>query len=139
MKGSDFHFFASDYTPDRVDLSSYANDLPIGDASLVSVDSFIPSSVETKLYKHSLKILIGRVMVSLSDKFSWMKMVVPNHIPHDLSKVMSEKSTPYMMPIMLKNEACYADCISIMCSYSKQVIDWYTRADRGLTGILSDH
>ena len=58
-------------------------------------------------------------------------MLTGMHIPHDHHEVMSSKSEIYMMPIMLKNEASYADCIQIMDLYVASVNRWYAKAGRG--------
>ena len=63
----DFHFFASDFTPDRINLSKYNDHGNIGNPNCVTVENFLPSSEEEKMYRESLK-------VAFSEKFSWMKM-----------------------------------------------------------------
>ncbi|XP_061179530.1 uncharacterized protein LOC133188164 [Saccostrea echinata] len=131
VKAKDFHFFASDYTPDRIDLSKYSDKGSIGDANSVRVENFLPSPEEEKMYRESLKIILAREMIAFSNKFLWMKMCIPDHIPHELSEEMSQKSTPFLMPILLKNETSYSDCIDILTSYTSQLEDWYTRAGRG--------
>lgn len=131
VKAKDFHFFASDFTPDRIDLSKYSDKGSIGDVNSVRVENFLPSLEEEKIYRESLKIILAREMVTFSNKFTWMKMCIPDHIPHELAEEMSQKSTPFLMPILLKNETSYSDCIDILTSYTNQLEDWYTRAGRG--------
>lgn len=43
IKAKDFHFFASDFTPDRIDLSKYSDKGSIGDVNSVRVENFLPS------------------------------------------------------------------------------------------------
>lgn len=102
VKAKDFHFFASDFTPDRIDLSKYSDKESIGDVNSVRVENFLPSLEEEKIYRESLKIILAREMVAFSNKFTWMKMCIQDHIPHELAEEMSQKSTPFLMPILLK-------------------------------------
>ena len=131
VKSKDFHFFASDFTPDRINLSKYNDHGSIGNPNSVTVENFLPFAEEEKMYRESLKYILAREMVAFSEKFSWMKMCIPDHIPHELSEEMSQKSTPSLMPILLKNETSYSDCIDILSSYTSQLEDWYRRAGRG--------
>ncbi|KAH3806826.1 hypothetical protein DPMN_135154 [Dreissena polymorpha] len=59
-----------------------------------------------------------------------MKLVVLDHIPHHLEKIMSRQTKSFTLPILLKNEAKYEDCVSIMDSYNQQMSDWYRKAGR---------
>lgn len=43
IKAKDFHFFASDFTPDRIDLSKYSDKGSIGDVNSVRVENFLLS------------------------------------------------------------------------------------------------
>ena len=80
--------------------------------------------------------LYYREMIEFSDKFMWMKMFVSDHIPHELSKEMSQKSTPFLFPILMKNKTSYSDCIGILTSYCSQLEDRYARAGRGSHAIF---
>ena len=53
-------------------------------------------------------------------------------IPHALEETMKSKSAIYWLRIMLKNEACYSDCVQIMDEYERQLSQWYTKAGRGI-------
>ncbi|KAH3704200.1 hypothetical protein DPMN_079256 [Dreissena polymorpha] len=59
-----------------------------------------------------------------------MKLVVPDHIPHHLEETMSRQTKSFTLPILLKNEAKYEDCVCIMDSYNQQMSDWYRKAGR---------
>lgn len=43
IKAKDFHFFASDFTPDSIDLSKYSDKGSIGDVNSVRVENFLLS------------------------------------------------------------------------------------------------
>lgn len=64
-------------------------------------------------------------------------MCIPDHVPHEPAEEMSQKSTPFLMPILLKNETSYPDYIDILTSYTNQLEDWYTRAGRGSIQFLA--
>ncbi|XP_064631642.1 uncharacterized protein LOC135489937 [Lineus longissimus] len=63
-----------------------------------------------------------------------MKLVLPDHLPHPLTKEMSEKTASYIPPIQLKNEAKYEDCLDILDSYEDTIDQLYRKA--GLAGEL---
>uniref|UniRef100_A0A8W8I4B1 DUF6589 domain-containing protein n=1 Tax=Magallana gigas TaxID=29159 RepID=A0A8W8I4B1_MAGGI len=52
------------------------------------------------------------------------------HIEHVQDDAMSQKSEVCWMPVLMKNETCYSDCIQIMKSYEKQILQWYTKGGR---------
>ncbi|XP_076090697.1 uncharacterized protein LOC143062794 [Mytilus galloprovincialis] len=130
-KNKDYHFFASDITFDRVKISHLNNLTPIGNAETIELKEMIPSLEEDISYKTALKVILSRVIVEYCDSFSWMKPVIPKHISHPLQDEMSTKSSIHWLPIMLKNEAKYADCVQIMASYEDQLSTWYRKAGRG--------
>ena len=130
VKNRDYHFFASDVIFDRIstdDLEDLKSLQEIDDVTC----TFAPSVNEDKLYLESLKVLLGRIISNYIPKFDWMKSILPSHIPHTKEIAMSQKSDICWLPVMMKNEACYADCIQIMKSYEEQILNWYTKSGRG--------
>ena len=111
----------------------------IGNPENVGIVNFTPSVQEVQTYRDQLKILVARELSSYFPSFSWMHMVFPNHIPHEFADLMSQKSTPYVMPLLLKNEAKYDDCIEIMDSYVAQIQQWYIKAGRGKHSLAKYH
>ena len=91
-----------------------------------------------KCTKKSLKVLIGRIMVDYLDSLKWMKQVLPNHISHPLEDDMGKKSDIFWLPVMIKNEASYSDCVQIMNEYERQIADWYTKAGRGMLTVICE-
>ncbi|KAK3106929.1 hypothetical protein FSP39_003265 [Pinctada imbricata] len=108
-KSRDYHFFASNWVADPVNLTPIPDDHAIGKFEDVSVESFIPNDQEIKLFRN----------------------ILPKHIPHEHQDEMSEKSSIHLLAIMLKNEAKYDDCVDIMDSYVKHIRDIYSKAGRG--------
>ena len=101
-KNKDYHFFATDITFDRVDVTDLDNSKPIGDIDDITYKNFIPSTTEFTKYKESLKILLGRILCEYIDDLKWMRKVIPHHIPHDLKDVMSKRSEVFWLPVVLK-------------------------------------
>ncbi|CAC5402478.1 unnamed protein product [Mytilus coruscus] len=93
----------------------------------------IPSLEEDAFIQNALKVILSRVIVNYCESFNWMKPIIPKHIQHPLQEVMSQKSSIHWLPIMLKNEAKYADCVQIMASYEDHLSTWYRKAGRGKT------
>ncbi|CAC5392780.1 unnamed protein product [Mytilus coruscus] len=120
-----------DITFDRVKVSHLSNSTPIGNTETVALKEMIPSLEEDALYKNALKVILSRVIVNYCESFNWMKPIIPKHIQHPLQEVMSQKSSIHWLPIMLKNEAKYADCVQIMASYEDHLSTWYRKAGRG--------
>ncbi|XP_013409173.1 uncharacterized protein LOC106172813 [Lingula anatina] len=130
-KNRDYHYFASDVTFDRVDTSCLDDSKPLGDIDSVTYKNFVSSVDEDTVYKDSLKVILARVLCDNVPGFGWMKAVIPKHIAHNLEDVMCQKSEIHWLPIMLKNEACYSDCIQIMDEYEKMITSWFNKAHRG--------
>ncbi|XP_069107278.1 uncharacterized protein [Argopecten irradians] len=129
-KNRDYHFFASDFIFDRVNVDTADDTSSLKNIEKVTWKNFVPSTEEDQLYKQSLKVLLGRIMAKYVSKFQWMKSILPTHIPHTFDDVMSQRSDVCWLPVMLKNEAFYSDCIHIMKAYESQVIQWYTKSGR---------
>ncbi|XP_021372556.1 uncharacterized protein LOC110462743 [Mizuhopecten yessoensis] len=127
----DIHYFASDWTADRINLDKYDNTKPLQDVNAIDISTFLLSLEETKIYMNSLKIVLARVLVKYVDELEWMRSVIPNHIQHPLEDTMAQKSCICWLPIQLKNEAFNSDCIQIMDCYEKMISKWYQTAGRG--------
>ncbi|XP_062588566.1 uncharacterized protein LOC134250228 [Saccostrea cucullata] len=130
-KNRDLHYFASDLTFDRVRLDHLEDAAPLGDPNNVNVQVFIPSADEMTMYRKSLKYLIGRELAQSIKGLEWMNAIIPTHIPHDMEKVMCERSKIFWLPLQLKNEMYHDQCIQIMNELEKHVNTIYTKAGRG--------
>lgn len=103
-KSKDYHFFATDLTFDRVECKNLEDSKPVGDTKNITYKNFVPSPNEISKFKESLKVLLGRILCENIDHFSWMKTIIPKHIPHDYENAMSKKSEVFLLPVLLKNE-----------------------------------
>lgn len=129
-KDRDYHFFASDFTVDRVNLDGLSKVAPNKDSLSLTVQHFIPNQAEYKYYTETLKILLARLLRHY-DGLKWMESVVPDHIPHEYEQDMSKKSEVFILPVSLNNEASYQDCVHIMDEYESNINRWYSQAGRG--------
>ncbi|XP_048249938.1 uncharacterized protein LOC124128741 isoform X2 [Haliotis rufescens] len=130
-KSKDYHFFASDFVLDRVNVMHLPDNAPIGNTDQIGPDHFLPNPEEIKKFRNCLKIFIARKLVHNISGLSWMKSILPEHIPHDHQEEMSKRSSIFILPIMLKNESKYSDCIGIMDGYVEWINRWYAKAGRG--------
>lgn len=136
-KNKDYHFFASNWTPFRITQDDFVNNPVLIEKvsaphnTFITSDRFTPSQQETQLFRDSLKVLIGRILVKHCCAFKWAEPLLPKHIEHDLSEFMERKTESYRLPILLKNECKYDDCLDIMDSYVQNLMSWYNKAGRG--------
>ncbi|XP_050396775.1 uncharacterized protein LOC126815254 [Patella vulgata] len=126
----DFHSFATDWTPYRVYASSLPNDKPLCNIDEINIHSVVLNENEKAKFKQDLKILIAQEMVDVFHCFKWMNLVLPKNIPHEYEEEMSTKSHSHIMPVILKNEQKYDDCIDILQSYQEQTQRWYHESGR---------
>ena len=122
------HWFASDFTPNTVDVSLLDTSSLTGDPCNIQVHQFILNINEKSLLKANYQVLCARILQSEFKFFKWFKDFVPSRIYHNLRDSMSLKSIPCHLPLILKNEASYADCCDIMDMYTELLQDCYTKA-----------
>ena len=77
-------------------------------------EQFLLSARERDMLFQSYKILLGRLMARNIPAFAWLDIVLPKHIWHEHTAVMSQKSSILPLELILKNEAEYEDCVSIL-------------------------
>lgn len=98
------------------------------DIKTVPNSVFLLSDDETTKLRDEIKVLVERVLAANIKKLSFMKSVIPVHIPHRFQKEMAEKSIIVPMPLQLKDEKKYDDVVHILSFYEDAVDEIYTKA-----------
>ncbi|XP_063438320.1 uncharacterized protein LOC134719246 [Mytilus trossulus] len=127
-KNKDYHFFATNFVLNRI--STEKQPIVHHDSPEPSLEIFLPNEAEILVYKDSLKILLGRILVEYMPGFQWMKKVLPDHIDHPHKEEMKRKSVVHMLPLSLNNECSYDGCVRIMDEYIEMINRWYRKAGR---------
>ena len=84
-------------------------------------EQFLLNDQDRLLLFQSYKVLLGRLMARNIPAFAWLDSVLPKHIPHEHTAVMSQKSSILPLELILKNEAKYEDCVSILDATMAQI------------------
>ena len=94
------HWFTLYAVKNRVHGEQLANDKPTANISTLPLTTWLPSVNDCVLLRDELIVLVSRVLVAKMKVFHAFSDVVQDHIPHQYSKEMSEKSyTLYIFPI----------------------------------------
>ena len=80
----------------------------------LDASSFLPTAEEINAIKMNLTVLAGRILCAYIKCLNQCAEVVPQHIPHQYSDSMAEKSDTYFLDVLTKNEARHADMVEIM-------------------------
>ena len=121
VQNEDLHLFASNLTENRINFNHLPNDNPWGNFFSLNVN-------EWKTYAECAKIIVGRTVLEFCPKFKFLRAVIPNHISHEYSPQMSQKSTIVSLPIVNANESKYDDYVNILRTYEKWIAEIYVQA-----------
>lgn len=133
-KDKHYHFFASNFVLDRISpVLSNNTERP---AVFEDVSRFILSEPEVEIYKDSLKVLLGRIMVEYILEFQWLSKVVPGHVPHIYKEEMARPSKIHSLPLSLNNKCSYEGCLHILQKYTEWINKWYRKAGRGIQSVF---
>lgn len=113
-KNKDCHFFRELIVFHRAQFDQLSTIPPQIRAGDIHVQDVILCEVERLQLFESYKVLLGRVLVKHIPAFNWMKTILPDHIPHDFSGVMEQKSKIIPLQMLFHNEAKYEECVQIL-------------------------
>ena len=128
IQNEDLHLFASNLYVNRLNFSHLPNDYLLRDIKTYPREVFILKLSEQRMLKENFKVLVSRICVEYLSKFKFLKRVTPDHIVHQYSQEMSQKSTIISCPIINANENNYADCVTILRAYEKWIFEIYNEA-----------
>lgn len=125
----DLHYFASNLIVERIPIDPQLSTVsPRRDIKTISNTVFLLSDDETRKLREDFKVLVGRVLVANIKSLSFMKSVIPLHIPHRFQKEMAQKSIIVPLPLQLKDEKKYDDVVDILSFYEDSTEEIYTKA-----------
>ena len=74
------------------------------------------------------RIYAARIIVEFFPALDFLADLLPKHIPHEYSELMKQKSNIITMPVLMKDEKKYADCVDVMDTMEGWIHDIYTKA-----------
>ena len=86
------HWFNLYAIKNRIHREHLANDKASADVSTLSLTTWLPSIDDCVCLRDQFIVLVSRIFVAKFKAFSVCSDVVQDHIPHQYSKEMSEKS-----------------------------------------------
>jgi hypothetical protein len=128
-QNQDLHYFASNLIVERVPCENLSPTAPRRDIMKLPNSVFLLSDEEEIKLREDFKVLVGRVLVAGIESLSFLKSVIPEHIPHKYQKEMSEKSIIVPLPMQLKDEKKYSDVVDILDYYENELEDIYAKAN----------
>ena len=67
-------------------------------------------------------------LLSFFPELDFLVDLLPKHIPHEYSELMKQKSDIITMPVLMKDEKKYADCVDVMDTLETWIHDICTKA-----------
>ncbi|XP_053386739.1 uncharacterized protein LOC128550851 isoform X2 [Mercenaria mercenaria] len=124
----DLHLFASNIIFSRIAKPGiYSTSVRHTPLERIRPEMFFPTGHHRQTLVNSYCVILGRILVTLKE-FSWLGPVLPAHIYHPFQVHMSQKSSVYQLPIIMKNEAKHEDCVDILDTYETILSDIYVKA-----------
>lgn len=127
-QNTDLHYFASNLIVERVPCDHLSTTSPQKDILSLPNSAFLISLAEATKLREDFKVLVARVLVTNIPQLTFLKSIVPEHIPHKYQQEMAKKSTIIPLPMQMKDEKKYEDVVDILDSYEQELEDIYIRA-----------
>lgn len=91
-RDQDHHWFHMYAIKDRVHGLHLPDDKPIAMVSSLPLATFLPNVEDCNALHQEFAILVARVLIKHLPCFHGLRQVTPEHIPHEYSQVMADKS-----------------------------------------------
>lgn len=92
MRDLDHHWFNMYAVKDRVQGLHLSDAQPTASIATLPLATFLPSVKDCVALREEFILLFARVLIRYLPWFRCLKPVVPDHMPHEYSTVMAEKS-----------------------------------------------
>ena len=122
------HAVSSTLVFDRVPSDHLPDCGPKQDIKAVDPGIFLLSDDELSHIACRYRIYAGRIVVKVFPALSFLADLVPKHIPHQYSEEMKQKSEVITMPVLMKDEKRYAECVEVMDTFEEWIQDIHTKA-----------
>ncbi len=86
------HYFHTYAVRDRVDLSTYSNEVRMPVLDSVQLDNFLPASTDGKVIMNNFEVLVGRILMKNIPFFQQFGKGLEKHILHEYTEEMASKS-----------------------------------------------
>ena len=126
------HAVASSLVFDRVSSEHLPDCGPQKDIKTVDPRIFLLRDDELSEIACHYRIYAARIIVKVFPKLHFISVLLPKHIPHQYSEEMKLKSEVITMPVLMKDEKKYADCVDVMDTFEEWIREIYTKASNGL-------
>ena len=128
------HAVASTLVFDRVPSDHLPDNGPQKDIKTTGPGFFLLSDDELSQIAYRYRVYAGRIIAKAIPKLSFLAEVLPKHIPHQYSEEMKVKSEVLTLPVLMKDEKKYADCVDVMDTFEDWIHEIHTKAS-GTVGI----
>ena len=122
------HAVGSTIVFDRVKSSHLPDNGPKRDINTTAPDIFLLSDEDLSEIADRYRIYAGRIFVEFYPALDFLADLLPKHIPHEYSELMKQKSDIITMPVLMKDEKKYADCVDVMDTLETWIHDIHTKA-----------
>jgi len=128
------HAVASSLVFDQVPSDHLPDNGRQKDIKTTDLEFFLLSDDELSQIADRYHIYAGRIISKAFLKLSFLAALIPKHIPHQYSEEMNGKSEVITLPVLMKDEKKYADCVDVMDMFEDWAHEIHTKAS-GAVGI----
>ncbi len=130
------HAVATTLVFDRVSAKHLPDNCPRRDIHTAPPNIFLLGDDDLRDVADRYCIYAARIFVEFFPALHFLADLVPEHIPHEYSELMKQKSSVITMPVLMKDEKKYPDCVDVMDTLEDWIHDIYTKA-KNLPSVLA--